>query len=99
MLSARLLMDDQQTNELWAVLANIEERIAIQEGRLPAEEMSVKQAMRYLCYESDDAFWKAVRRLRIPFSRKSPKRALFLRRDLDAALLRCQVIPGRKRRR
>lgn len=50
------------------------------------------QAMRLLGYKDREAFWVAVRRLRIPYERVGPRKAIFEATDVHRAKEARQII-------
>lgn len=54
------------------------------------------QAMRLLGYKDREAFWVAVRRLRIPYQRVGARKAIFEAGDVHRAKEARQVIASRK---
>jgi len=56
-----------------------------------AATMTQREAMKLLGYSDRESFWVAIRRLGIPYSKLSERRALFRREDIDAVLKQRQV--------
>lgn len=79
-----------------ARLADLESRLSRVEQQ-NAPTLDATGARERMGYKSAKRFWEAVRRLGVPYSRLSPKHAVFRTSDIDAVLQRRRIGSRRAR--